>query len=251
MSDSPPPRKSGPWPLLAISLLVLLLAAFLIVKFRQHGDEKPLVVKAADRPAPPPDPAVPAPPSIAPPAVVVEATPDLQDRMAALEKALKDRRWDEAGKALEGLKDVEPFRARIAEGRKAEEEARKEALAREEEKRKRDQAWLAEREKIEKAKDAGRWDEAVAIFDALLKAFPDLDKVEDVVVLRKNLDGLRKESDGLFTKEMAEADKQAKAGSYAQASTTSEKAIRYYPERTPAVREFQARIRVAKIEAEM
>ncbi|HEX7896259.1 MAG TPA: SUMF1/EgtB/PvdO family nonheme iron enzyme [Planctomycetota bacterium] len=248
MSD----RKSGPWPLLAISLLVLLLAAFLVVKFRQQGENKPLVVKEPPRPeepvvvTPPPAPPPPTPPAVEPAAPA--------QSLGAAELAIKNRRWDEAEKALDALAktpEVDVLRAKIAAGRKEEEEARKAALAREEALRKRDQAWVVAREKIEKAKNENRWDEATRLLDALLKEFPDLDKVEDVAALRKNVDDLRKDGDGIFKKEMADAEKQFAAGRFAQASTASERAIRWYPERTEAVREFQKKVRVAKVDSEM
>lgn len=252
MSDSAPARKGGFWPLLAISLLVLLLAAFLVVKFRK--EERPHVVKEPPAPPPPPvvvveNPPVPPVPPPTPPAPVV--APDAQERLASIEKALKERRWDDAEKALEGLKDVEPLRARLAAGRKEEDDARKEAAAREEARRKRDAAWAESREKLEKAKDAYRYAEADAILDALKAAHPDLDKMDEVTAFRESLNALRKDSDALYKKEMGDADKHFAAGKYAAATTAAEKALRYYPDRAPAVRELQAKIRSAKLESEM
>ena len=117
MSDATPSRKSGPWPLLAISILVLLLAAFLVVKFRKQSETRPLVVKEPPRPAeavvvdsPPPAP-VEAPSPAAEPG----------QSLAAAEQAIKNRRWDEADKALDShakTPEVDVLRAKVAAGRK-------------------------------------------------------------------------------------------------------------------------------------
>jgi formylglycine-generating enzyme required for sulfatase activity len=260
MSDVSAPRKSGPWPLLAISLLVLLLGAFLGLKFLKGSDERPLVVKEPQRPAEPaktaePEtPTSPAPPETPPtPPVPPEASPE-KERATAVERALQARKWDEADKLLQGAPEsaeIAALRARLAAGRREEDSARLEAVAREEAKRKRDQEWVVVREKVEKAKEALRWDEASGLFETLLKEHPDLGKAEEVVDARRSLERLRGESDVLFKKEMAEAEKQFAAGRFAQAETAAQKALRFYPERKELATACLEKIRAAKLESQM
>ncbi len=248
MPDPVPVRKTGPWPLLAISVLVLLLAAFLILKFRKQDEERALVVK------PPPLPDVPlrVDPPVPPPPPPDPVKPPAVDTLRAdVQKALVARRWDEAEKLLVGAKDVDDLRQKLAAGRLEDENVRKEAEARAEALRRRDQDWQKARDKIEEAKNANRWDAAWAQFEALLKEHPSLAQLEEFAKARSNLEDMRRESDGIFTRDMAEAEKQFKAGRYAQAATVSEKVLRQYPERAGAVRAFQEKVRVAKIESEM
>ena len=253
MPDPAPARKTGPWPLVAISVLVALLAAFLILTYRRQDRERALVVKP---PAPvetaPVDPpvVVPAPPT--PPADPPKGPADAL--RTDVRKALDARRWDEAQKLLDGAKDVadlDALREELAAGRKADEKARLEALALEAAKRKRDQDWLAARDKSEKAKDANRWDEALSILDAVLKEHPDLAKVEEFARTHEAVAGMRKESDAIFRKELADADKLFAAGRFALADATAEKVLKMYPERSAGVRAFQDKVRLAKLESEM
>jgi formylglycine-generating enzyme required for sulfatase activity len=254
MPDPVPARKTGPWPLVAISVLVALLAAFLILSYRRRDRESSLVVK------PPPAPVEPVkadPPVVVtpPPAIPPDPPKGPADALRAeIQKALDQRRWDEADKLLAGAKDVaalDDLRATLTEGRAAEAKAREEARAAEEARKKRDQAWLGAREKSEKAKDANRWDEALAILEAVGKEHPDLAKVEEFSRALETVTGMRKESDAIFRKEIADAEKLFAAGRFALADATAEKVLKLYPERSGAVRAFQDKVRLAKIESEM
>ncbi len=252
MPDPVPVRKTGPWPLLAISVLVLLLAAFLILKFRKQDAERALVVKTPPPPEVPLDPPPVPPPPPPPPSDPPKAPADTL--RADVEKALKAGRWEDAEKLLAGAKDVaglDDLRLEAAAARQAAEKARREAEARAEAQRRRDQDWLKARDKIEEAKNANRWDEAWALFEALLKEHPSLAQLEEFAKARSNLEDMRRESNGIFTRDMAEAEKHFQAGRYAQAATVSEKVLRQYPERSAAVRAFQEKVRSAKIQSEM
>lgn len=253
MPDPAPARKTGPWPLVAISVLVALLVAFLVLTYRRQDRERALVHKT-------PPTAAPEETKVEPPVAVPPTPPDPPPApgdalRAEIKKAVDARRWDEAEKLLAGAKDVaalDDLRRDVAAGRAAEEKARAEARALEEAKRKRDQAWLVAREKHEKAKDVNRWDEAVAILEDLLKEHPDLARVEEVAKALKDIRDLRSDSDEkVFVPGMREAEKHFKAGRYAQADAAAELLIRHYPERTDRVRAFQQKVRAAKLEAEM
>jgi hypothetical protein len=143
MQDPGAPAKSKGWPLLAISLLVVLLAGFLIVRWRKKEDVPALVKEPPAAAAAPQDPAKPDDPSkpvaVAPvkpgpetPAVApAPADAEFEQKVKDLKKALESSRWDEAAAAFEAAKKLKPdapdlkgVEGAIAEGRKKEEAER-------------------------------------------------------------------------------------------------------------------------------
>src|SRR5262245_22765910 len=143
MTD-PAPRQPKGWPLLAISLLVILLIGFLVVKWRRK-DDGPAVVKApptavepvkASDPVKAPDPVKTADPVKPPPGDAARAA-EFKQRADELSEALKEKRWDAAAAALDAARklnadapELKGAEEAIAEGRKKDEAERAEAARR-------------------------------------------------------------------------------------------------------------------------
>src|SRR5688572_26000530 len=114
MSDPAAPRKPKGWPLLAISVLVLLLAGFLVLRWRKK-DDVPLVVKNPPpvEPVKPPDPGKPPDPVKPPPTDPAKAS-EFEQRAKELMAALEGKKWDAAAAALEAARKLNPDAPELA-----------------------------------------------------------------------------------------------------------------------------------------
>jgi formylglycine-generating enzyme required for sulfatase activity len=257
MTDPAATRSAKGWPLFAIALLIVLLSGFLYLRWRKREDG-PAVVKDPVPIARTPDPA-PAPvqpPTPTPPVPTPEKGFDL--RLAELKKAVEEKRWEGATAALEAAKALRPgdpalppYETAIAEGKKKDAAEQLEAARKMELRQKQELAWGAVKEKVEKARTEDLWDAALAALDGFAKEFPGAERDSDYERTRKQIQALQEESDKLFKRDLAEALKHFAEGRYAQAISTAESALKYYPERKQQVREFQDRAREVMFEKSM
>ena len=265
MNDPVAPRQPKGWPLLAISLLVLLLAGFLIIRWRRKEDV-PILVKEPPAPVrpvePTPDPGKTPTPPDKPPVPPVEPSPgagEFDQHLKTLKKALEARNWDEAATAFDAarklradapeLKGIEDL---IAEGRKKDETLRLDAAKKAELKLKMDRAWALEKERIEK-EERGKdlWDAALKSLETFRKEYSDIERDETYARFLGQVKERQDEADKLFKKDLAAAQAHFAAGRYGQAIGTAEGALSFYPERKAAVREFQDKVREVQSEKSM
>jgi formylglycine-generating enzyme required for sulfatase activity len=254
MGDAP--RKAGPWPLLAILLLIGLLSAFLVLQWSKRDAEK---VTYKPPPPPPHEPPPPAPTPVPPaPAPVQDpAKEEFEKQIALAKKALEAKKWDEALAALDSAaraKDdpsLRSLREAAEQGKKDEEKAREEERARLVLRRKQEEAFTALQEKVEKLRTDSRWDAALAAIGALAKEFPEALKDAAYERLLDRFRGLRADADGAYTGLMADARKLASEGKHAPALTQAGKALGFYPEREADVRKFGDEVREARLLKEM
>ncbi len=266
MNDPAAPRKPKGWPLLAISLLVVLLAGFLVLRWRKK-DEGPAVVKEPPPPVHVDKPAdatkaPPAPDKAAPPPGVDTAPKagDFEQRVTELRKAIEGKRWDDAATAAAAVRklradapELKGVDELIAEGRKKEEAERAAAAAVSERKFKREQAWSIEKERIEKENLQGKdlWDAALQALEKIRKDYPEIERDESFTRFLGQVKNFQTEADQLFKKDFAAAQAHFTAGRFSQALGTAENALQYYPERKAAVREFQDKVREMQSEKTM
>jgi formylglycine-generating enzyme required for sulfatase activity len=258
MNDPATTRKPKGWPLFAITVLVLLLSGFLVLKWRKK-DEGPVVIKElppvhvekpSDKPAPVPE---------APPADATGRAAEFEQRMTEFKKALEARHWDEAAAAAAAARKLRPDAAelkgveeQIAEGRKKEEAERAELARKSEEMLKRERAWALEKERIEREEQAkDLWDAALRSLDKFKGEYPDIERDQSYVILLNKVKGFQAEADTLFKRDFAAAQAHLAAGRYSQAVGSAENALAYYPERKAIIREFQDRARELQSEKTM
>ncbi len=246
MADAP--RKTSPWPLLAILLLAGLLTAFLVLQWRKRDHEK-ITFK------PPPPPPVEVPPSEPPPPD--PAKEEFEKQVALVRKAIDAGRWDEAEAAIEAARkakdapELAELKQAVARKRRDEETARAEERARQETRRRQAEAFAVLKEKVEKERTESRWDGALALLDGFAKDFPEAPKDAEFERLQDRFRRLRSDADGAFTTIMADAAKLAATEKYAPALTRAEKALGFYPEREAVVRKFRDEVREARLLKEM
>lgn len=255
MQDPAAPAKAKGWPLLAITLLVLLLAGFLFLRWRKREDAPGIVKEpppvAGTPEVKPPDPSKPV--AVTPEKPPVPPTPadtEFDQKLKDYKKAVEAKQWDDAAAALAAAAKLKPgapelkgAEEAIAEGRKKEEAERAELAQKAEQKRAMERAWAVVKEKIEKDRAADLWDAAIGSLDAFARENPDILRDEGYQRTSRDIRGFQAESDKYFKKDMAEAQKHFDAGRLGQAISTAEGALKYYPERTAAVRQFQDKLR--------
>src|SRR6185295_4040558 len=152
MNDPAAPKNPKGWPLAAISLLILLLAGFLVLKWRKK-EEVPVLVKEAPKSVEISKPSDPVKPPPEKPIAETPATPpkagdaDFDQKVKDLKKALEAKNWDDAAAALDAARKLRADAAElqgaselIAEGRKKEEAERLEIARKAELQRKQDRA---------------------------------------------------------------------------------------------------------------
>ncbi len=261
MNDPAAPRKPKGWPLLAISLLVVLLAGFLVLKWRRK-DEGPAIVKEAPVSTKPVEPPPSVSPSVTPepaPNVSKPGDAEFEQHVKALRKALEDKNWDDAAAALGAAKklraddaQLKGLEEQLAEGRKKDDLARAEVAKAEETRRKRDLAWAVEKERIEK-EERGKdlWDAAMKSLDKFKQDYPDIERDQNYISTVDQVKSRQAEADALFKKDFKTAQDHLAAGRFAQAFGTAEGALLFYPERKPVVRAFQEGVREAQMEKSM
>jgi formylglycine-generating enzyme required for sulfatase activity len=257
MNDPAAARKPKGWPLLAISLLVLLLAGFLVLKWRKK-DEGPAIVKEAPVATKPAEPA-PDPTKVTPEPPPKPADAEFEQHVKALRKALEDKNWDEAVAALGAARKLRADDAQlkgveeqIAEGRQKDEQARIEVAKAEEGRRKRDRAWAVEKERVEKdERGHDLWDAAMNSLEKFKRDYPDIERDEDYIRYVNQVKSRQIEADTLFKKDFKTAQDHFAAGRYAPAITTAEGALLFYPERKSVVRAFEESVRETQMEKSM
>jgi formylglycine-generating enzyme required for sulfatase activity len=259
MTDSAAPRQTKGWPLIAISLLILLLAGFLVVKLRKR-DDLPLIVKE-------PPPSVQSVDPLKPTAPVKPGTPEpvakpgdaeFGEHLKTLKKALEEKRWDDAAAAFEVARKLRPGAVElrgteeaIAEGRKKEEAERAEIARKAELRRRQEREWAVRKEEIEKLQTQDQWDAALGLFDKMEKEFPEIVRDTGYAATKNRVTGYQAEADKEFRKGMAGAKEHFDAGRYPQAFSLAEGALKFYPERKAEVRAFQDKVQEAQSEKTM
>lgn len=248
MTDAAAPRQARGWPLFAISLLILLLAGFLVLRLMKR-DNGPLLVKESPPKLQPatgargPEPA---------------ADPEWTQKLSELRGAIQSKRWDEAAAAFEAARKLRPdapeltgTEEAIAEGRKREEAARVEAARNSEQRRKMERAWALLKEQVEKYRTQNLWDAAIAALKGIARDYPDILHDTDYERQLRQVGGYQEESDHYFRRDLAECQKLLTAESYGPALLMAESALKYYPERKDEVRKLEARIRDLQIQKTM
>ena len=225
-------RKSNPWPFLAITVLVLLLAAFLVLKFAKP-DRAPSVVKE-------PPPAVEPPPVVettAPPPAPgpVPKAPAVDEQLAALsdqiEKAVGEKRWDDAERDLKKARALAVKNERLDALRHAIDEGRQEERrAAEEKQRKFDEAFATLKEKIDALMKAEKYDAAVEEAGKFRKTHPYAFKSREFANLFGRVQETRKEARDIADKAIAKYLEHKEAGRIAEAFKALQKARLFFPE---------------------
>ena len=259
MNDPAAAQKPKGWPLFAIAVLVALLAGFLFLRWRKKEDvpatvKEPVAVskpvETGTKPVPPVETAVKSTPPSTEDAFVKQ--------LAELKKAVEGKNWDEAAAALEAARKMRPadpsydgFEAAIAEGKKKGEAEKAEAAKALELRKTQERDWVAVRDRVETCRSSDLWDEGIALLEKFAKTYPAVLRDSEYERTLKGISGLQKESDGLFKRDLADAQKHFAEGRYAQAIATAESALKFYPERKSQVREFQDRARELQMEKSM
>jgi len=242
-------RRAGPWPLLAMTVLVLLLAVFLFIKW-QRRDAGPAVVKDPVPALTTPVPVTPQVPTaqtpqtpVTPPKDPREETYKEQVREAGL--AIEAKHWDDAESAVKKARDLfdrpelNALLDKVTLGRDAEEAAVKaEADAR----RKQEKAWVDARDRVDKDREKFFYDDAWAALENLAKDFPKILQDQRYIGLTSTVRAIREDADSHYKRYMAEAEKAFSEGRFAPAILSARKAGEIYPERKAIVKEFQDRV---------
>lgn len=230
-------QKTNPWPFVAISILVLLLAAFLYLRLskKEHRDVigLPSKLPTTEGQTPPVDPR--------------EA-----DREKWIEKsreALKAGKLDDAevaaaeARKIRAADDLDEIQAAV-------DRARREIRSQE------DNRFILELEKLQKDwretwKEKSRWDEASRAFEEFRKTHPRAGTDERFLELRRQVEDYRAQSDTVYRKVVAEAESLQAKGQTGAALEKLTNALRFYPERAEAVGRLRNEWETALLEKEM
>jgi len=249
------PRRSSPWPLLAILLLVGLLSAFLALQWTRREPE-PITFKPS--PPPPVPPQTTTEPTPPPPVPVRDPDREEFERRAALARtALEARNWDAAEAEIAAAAkakdspELRPLRDALAKGRKEEEAARAAEAALQEARRKQAEAFVALQDRVEKERTESHWDAAIGLLEGFAKDFPEAPRDAAYERLLDRFRRLRSDADAAFTGLMAEASRLAAADRHGPALSQAEKALGYFPERRDQVAKFRAQVQEARLLKEM
>ncbi len=253
-------RKSSPWPLLAILLLIGLLSVFLFLQWQKRP---PAVVKehppeAVSEPAPPsptPGPASPPAPISGPSAAELAARAkqeaDLLLRLEEAREALKGKRWDAALASLADARRIREVAAikeiedAVSAGRKAEADAAAAARF------KMLEAWAARKPALKELQDKSFWDQATHALADFAREHPAAPEDGDFRAFEKELVELRRDSNGAFDNGMKKAKALASEGKTGAAIETAKIALLNYPERNPEVKKFLQGLRQNDVAAKM
>ncbi|MBI2899076.1 MAG: SUMF1/EgtB/PvdO family nonheme iron enzyme [Planctomycetes bacterium] len=238
MPEASEARASSPWPFVAISVLILLLAAFLYLRMSRK-----------DR--------APGPLDVRPVATTkdAEATADPRgsERAGLLEKArssLDDGRIDDAASALaearkirpgDDIERIEGELVRLRAKAQEEEEQRRAALALGELKKNWEETW----------KPKYLWDQAAAAAGEFLKAHPKAANDPDFEALRREIERNRREHDEAYRMNLDAARKLHQEGRTAQALQKLLLAIQFYPERAGEIDALRAEWESSLLDKEM
>ncbi len=257
-------RRSGPWPLVAVGLLLLMLSAFLYLRLERGGRSAPVV--KADRAVESPPPGAPesaepppAPPEADPPPPPCREAPEPQDQrpdqgseelgklLDAARGAVAEKRWDEALKALESARAIRddpaigPIHEAVSVGRREEAEARRRFEA----------AFSELREKVENLKLQNLYDAAAAELERFEKEHPRAGSDEPFRRLIGEVAEFRRDADAAFLRSMGEARRGLEEGRFPQALAFSERAAKLYPERRDEVGRFQEQVNARMLQEKM
>jgi len=229
MSES---KRASPWPFVAISLLILLLSAFLYLKLNKR--ERMPEASAGRTPE-------------------SSSNPPRTRRAELLDKArslLEEGKVDEAAVALEEAKKLAPGEdtaelersiARVRQDRQDREAQRQIALALGELKEKWDSAW----------KSKYSWDEAYSAIEAFVQKYPTAAKDPDYEALRRDIERNRDGHDQAYRSNLDAAKKLQGEGKLAQALQRLQIAAQYYPERANEIAKIRGEWEVALLDKEM
>lgn len=240
-------RRGGPWPLLAMTVLVLLLAVFLLIRWSRR-DAGPAVVK---EPVPPPVPARPASveklpePTPPPPPVKDPKEETYKAKVGEAGEAFRAGHWNDAEAAIKAAQELfdRPELKALAEAvRKARDDEAAQAKAEAEARRNQEKGWVETRDRVEKAREKSFYDEAAAALEGLARDFPKVLGDQRYLDLAKQVKDLRDETLKVYTQLMADAQKAFSEERFAPAILAARQAGDLYPERRPAVKEFQERV---------
>jgi formylglycine-generating enzyme required for sulfatase activity len=259
MDDPAAPRQPKGWPLFAISLLVILLIGFLVIRWRRK-DDGPAVVKNPPlpvEPSKPGDPVKPVEPNVSSSLDPAKAA-EFKQRVDELKAALDAKKWDEAAAALEAARklradapELKGAEEAIAEGRKKEEADRLEAARKAALKQKQEREWALLKSTIEKDREQNLWDSAIGSMEKFAQEYSDAERDTDYANTLRTIRELQKEAESYYKKNLDDAQKHFEAGRYGQAIALLESALTFYPERKPQVRALQDKIRQAQSEKTM
>lgn len=235
MSDEA--RKSSPWPLAAIGVVVLLLSVFLYLKLSR----KPSTPDAAEnRPS-------------GPSKRDADGKPIDVRRREHLERArtcLEEGRLEEAAAALEEARKLGPGDD-LDELQTALEKSRQDRQAAEE-RRKLDQALGELKEKWDSLwKPKYLWDEAHAAVVEFVKKFPAGARDSNFEALRRQIEINRDEHDAAYRNNLELARKLHAEGKTAQALSRLQVAASFYPERASEVARIRGEWESALLDKEM
>src|SRR5579859_5363953 len=87
------------------------------------------------------------------------------------------------------------------------------------------------------------WDESLEVLSRFEASHPSLKEDARFKILLRQTQDLAQEADGLFKKDIAEAEESLRKDQFAKAIAGAAGALRFYPEREPPVKELQERAR--------
>ncbi len=230
-------QRTNPWPFVAISILVLLLAAFLYLRLskKEHRDIVGLPSK------------LPAVEEKTPPVDLRET--DRENLVEKARAALQSGKLDDAEAAVAEARRIRSSDD-LDEIQAAVEKTRREIRGQE------DNRFVLALEKLQKDwretwKEKSRWDEASRAFEEFRKTYPRAATDERFLELQRQVEDYRAQSDVVYRKVVAEAESLQVKGQIGVALEKLRNALRFYPERTEAVERLRGEWETALLEKEM
>jgi formylglycine-generating enzyme required for sulfatase activity len=253
MPDLNESRKPRAWPLIAITLLVGLLSAFLYVKWSKR-ERLPMEVKNGPGSS---APTAPEGSAGAPTGALAAHPPDpkegpYKDAVLEAQKARDEKRWADARKHLAAARVLRPDQPELKtleeEIRKAEEA---EAELQAQERRAQDKDFVEVREKVERDRGEDLWDGAFEKLEKLEKDHPGIVRDSEYAGLKRRILELRAAAEKIFQDAMAKARSFLAEGRAQEALTLANEALRNYPEKKSLVREFKDRASATVLQKSM
>lgn len=236
-------KKTNPWPFLAISLLVILLTTFLVLKFTRK-DKVPAAVK-------------PTPGEVKnDPRRTGEIADPAKERdrlIADARKAIQEGKTEEAEKAIAEARrilpgrDLEELEADVAESRKEKEKEKETKQETGGFEKILDQL----REEVKKKTEADLYDEAVKLCDEAAKKHPGLEKEADYKTIRSKAEDNRSEIAKRFGQLVQKAKDAFKEKRFPDAFRSLSDARKIYPEHGADLNPLEKEIRDAMASASM
>ncbi len=240
---SAPTRRSNPWPLLAMAVLVVLLSVFLYLRWQKRG---PAVVKE--------------PPGV-PPAVPVADRPPPRDprreefdgRMGNAREALKSRDWAEAERHLQHARRLLPEDPRVKEVEDQVAAGRRDDVERAaaEVRQKQDKALAEGCELADRLRKEQKFVAALEALEALAREHPGVRDDPAYSGRLREIRPLAQSAETEYARHMAEAEKHLAEGRFQQALFSSKLAGGVCPERMDKVKQLQDRVNEAGLQRGM